>query len=238
MASKGKWVTSGYRRGDLLVFHFGTGKIQHLGICNGVNKGGSLATIEGNTGSANDTNGGAVMRRTRYANQIVGACRPAYPSEAVMKKILAAAELEADAKITEYPSGSNKFKYKQGITAAKSAARRIRGASCSSHGIQRGRAFRPFHGGRKTASSTALATYYGYGKTTTTGGGGIVTITLDILKNGSSGAQVATLQRLLNSLGHNSGVVDGEFGPKTLAAVKSFQRAEGLGVDGVVGPKT
>jgi hypothetical protein len=204
-----------------------------------VNKGGSLATIEGNTGSANDTNGGAVMRRTRYANQIVGACRPAYPSEAVMKKILAAAELEADAKITEYPSGSNKVKYNTWYYG-----REVSGSAYPwcvvfvAWVFNEAGHFDLFMGGRKTASSTALATYYGYGKTTTTGGGGIVTITLDILKNGSSGAQVATLQRLLNSLGHNSGVVDGEFGPKTLAAVKSFQRAEGLGVDGVVGPKT
>lgn len=32
--------------------------------------------------------------------------------------------------------------------------------------------------------------------------------------------------------------IDGEFGPKTLSAVKSFQRSKGLSADGVVGPKT
>ncbi|WAH36799.1 peptidoglycan-binding protein [Alicyclobacillus dauci] len=58
------------------------------------------------------------------------------------------------------------------------------------------------------------------------------------LKSGSTGSAVMTLQRDLNSLGFSAGSVDGGFGPKTLSAVKSFQRSRHLQVDGVVGPAT
>lgn len=57
------------------------------------------------------------------------------------------------------------------------------------------------------------------------------------LQTGSKGAQVETLQRLLNQYGA-SVTVDGDFGAKTAAAVKAFQKANGLDADGVVGPKT
>jgi peptidoglycan hydrolase-like protein with peptidoglycan-binding domain len=48
---------------------------------------------------------------------------------------------------------------------------------------------------------------------------------------------VRTLQWLLRA--HGSGVsVDGDFGPKTDAAVRALQQRSGLAVDGVVGPQT
>lgn len=54
--------------------------------------------------------------------------------------------------------------------------------------------------------------------------------------------QVATrlLQRRLNSLGYDLGTagVDGVRGPKTTAALKSFQHLAGLDADGIDGPKT
>jgi hypothetical protein len=48
---------------------------------------------------------------------------------------------------------------------------------------------------------------------------------------------VEDLQRLLNAHGRAL-VVDGDFGPKTLAAVKAFQEQHGLYVDGSVGIRT
>ncbi|MFC6715024.1 peptidoglycan-binding protein [Branchiibius cervicis] len=50
---------------------------------------------------------------------------------------------------------------------------------------------------------------------------------------GSTGSLVKTVQQRVGGL-----TVDGIFGPKTLAAVKSFQSAKHLVVDGVVGPLT
>lgn len=57
------------------------------------------------------------------------------------------------------------------------------------------------------------------------------------LKQGDQGDKVKALQRLLNGKGAGL-TVDGDFGPATARAVKAFQSANGLGVDGVVGPKT
>lgn len=81
------------------------------------------------------------------------------------------------------------------------------------------------------ASSAGTATA---GKTK----GKTVVIEMNVLQYGSKGNQVRTMQRLLNALGHSCGSVDGSFGPKTLAAVKAFQKAKGLEVDGSCGPKT
>lgn len=58
------------------------------------------------------------------------------------------------------------------------------------------------------------------------------------LSSGSKGSAVRKLQILLNGLNYNSGAVDGDFGPKTLSAVRTFQAANDLTTDGVVGPAT
>lgn len=65
-----------------------------------------------------------------------------------------------------------------------------------------------------------------------------VSCELTTLRNGSKGEQVKTLQRLLNAMGYACGNVDGDFGSKTLAAVKAFQKAEGIDADGIVGRDT
>ena len=55
---------------------------------------------------------------------------------------------------------------------------------------------------------------------------------------GQRGWDVAALQFLLSSRGYGPGGFDGGFGPNTDAAVRRFQRAAGLAVDGVAGPST
>ncbi len=57
----------------------------------------------------------------------------------------------------------------------------------------------------------------------------------DVLSNGSKGDAVKQLQNGLNKLGYNLSV-DGIFGKATDAAVKAFQGAQGLVVDGYFGP--
>ena len=58
------------------------------------------------------------------------------------------------------------------------------------------------------------------------------------LRSGSKGDKVKTLQTNLNMLGYNCGAADGNFGAKTLAAVKAFQKDQKLVVDGIVGAGT
>lgn len=46
------------------------------------------------------------------------------------------------------------------------------------------------------------------------------------------------IQRRLHSLGFYAGDCDGKSGPKTIAAVRAFQQAFGLVIDGMAGPQT
>lgn len=64
-----------------------------------------------------------------------------------------------------------------------------------------------------------------------------VSIELSVLRKGSKGEQVKTLQRLLNAFG-NTLAVDGSFGNATFAAVKNYQKKYNLEVDGICGGKT
>lgn len=61
-----------------------------------------------------------------------------------------------------------------------------------------------------------------------------------VLRRGSKGASVRTLQRGLNGAfpAYSKLAVDGEYGPSTERVVREFQRRAGLGVDGVAGPAT
>ncbi len=59
-----------------------------------------------------------------------------------------------------------------------------------------------------------------------------------VLKNGSRGADVRTVQTRLKNWGYYKGSVDGIYGSQTVSAVKLFQRRNGLAVDGIVGAKT
>ena len=59
------------------------------------------------------------------------------------------------------------------------------------------------------------------------------------LQRGYKGSDaVRSVQKRLKELGYYKGSADGDFGPATEEAVKAFQKANGLSVDGKVGEKT
>ena len=59
-----------------------------------------------------------------------------------------------------------------------------------------------------------------------------------VLKKGSKGDDVVTLQKKLKQWDYYDGAVDGIFGSGTQKAVEYFQRKNGLTADGIVGTKT
>lgn len=71
----------------------------------------------------------------------------------------------------------------------------------------------------------------------------IVNVELKQIQLGSQCAEVGTAQTLLNALGYlgkngKALTVDHQFGQNVECAVKNFQKAHGIGQDGVVGSKT
>jgi len=61
---------------------------------------------------------------------------------------------------------------------------------------------------------------------------------MQTLRNGDKGDAVRALQEALIQAGFSPGAADGDFGPGTEAALRSFQRRQGLADDGIAGPLT
>ena len=66
----------------------------------------------------------------------------------------------------------------------------------------------------------------------------VVAETQDIAIETLTASETKTIQTKLKRWGYYTGAVDGIYGPKTRAAVVSFQTKNGLVADGIVGPKT
>ncbi|HET7629350.1 MAG TPA: peptidoglycan-binding protein [Bacillales bacterium] len=59
-----------------------------------------------------------------------------------------------------------------------------------------------------------------------------------LLKIGSRGPAVSSLQQALKSLGYYTYGIDGIYGKRTAGAIREFQSDHGLKVDGIAGPRT
>ena len=91
---------------------------------------------------------------------------------------------------------------------------------------------------RRGSYSTSSPSIIGYGRPRyDLITGKITAADMPLIKKGSKGDAVKKLQQILNSKGYKL-TVDGDFGPATEAAVKAYQAANHLEVDGEVGEKT
>src|SRR5579872_5475572 len=61
---------------------------------------------------------------------------------------------------------------------------------------------------------------------------------MTILKLGSTGTDVVTLQQRLQRQGFDPGPINGQFGVATETALRAFQQSVGLESDGIAGPNT
>ena len=57
-------------------------------------------------------------------------------------------------------------------------------------------------------------------------------------RRGDSGSMVKSIQQRLSQWGYYDGGIDGIYGSRTEAAVRAFQKKNGLTVDGIAGPST
>lgn len=210
--------------GDIVMFDF-HGKHEsreHVGIVTGAS-GNTVYTIEGNTSITSNDNGGAVMRRTRYKSQITSFIRPPYTSEQTAAKLVKIAESQIGVK--ESPAGSNKVKYNTWYYG-----REVSGDAY------------PWCCAFVEWCFAALAGEIA-GVTAPVLEDKKVNLTVNVLKSGSAGDQVKTVQRILYAMGYKGAngkslAVDGDYGANTEYAVKTFQRKRGLDADGVVGAAT
>lgn len=207
--------------GDLVLYDF-SGKHtsrDHIGI---VKEAGASTfyAYEGNTGTGNEANGGAVMLRQRYYSQVVCFIRPKYDGTQTAKRLLEIAASQVG--IKESPANSNNVKYNTWFYG-----RAVSGSAYA------------WCGAFVSWCFAVLA-----GQITDLGGTGTTvkktacTVTGYVLKKGSTGVGVVTLQAALNAHGYNCGQADGKFGTQTEIALKAFQTANGLTADGECGALT
>lgn len=90
----------------------------------------------------------------------------------------------------------------------------------------------------KLATLLIMIVVVGFCVTTISAPQNVINVSAAVLRQGSRGQTVRTLQRKLKNWGYYTGSVDGIYGKKTVEAVKYFQRKNKLKVDGIAGPKT
>lgn len=206
--------------GDLVTFDFkGSHRWRdHIGIVIGSN-GNTVYTVEGNTSITSNDNGGAVMRRTRYKSQITSFIRPKYNAQQTAAQLVKIAESQVGVK--ETPSGSNKVKYNTWYYG-----RVVSGSAYPWCCVFVEWCFAVLAGEIKDVIPEVKK----------------VNISVSVLRKGSTGEEVKTIQRLLNVMGYKGNgkalAIDGDFGSATDSAVKAFQTKKGLTADGIVGSAT
>lgn len=201
------------------IFFKNSQRICHTGLVYMV-ANGKIYTIEGNTSGASGViaNGGGVCRKAYSASycRIAGYGYPKYPEESGSTAVS-----KSDPVIRNIQSKLNQ-KYAAGIEVDGEYGPNTHKALITA-----------FQKEYLKDGSTKPATFGEVGAWLKIGQKRIE------LRNGDTGNMVYILQCFLYCKGYTSvGTPDGEFGPKTVGAVKAFQREHELVADGVAGVLT
>lgn len=205
----GQWVTDGYRPGDLPLFDWnGDGVADHIGICVKV-YGAALTTIEGNVDSE-------VREMTRSTVNVIGAFRPRW-GEALPEP--PASDL-TEVYVVQSGDTLSEIAERLGVDMLELA--RINRIG-NIHLIFPGQELKIPGGVSDSDQSPDDGFFVSEAE-----------VLLPVLSDGAAGYAVKALQTLLILRGHDVGPsgVDGELGPDTLKALKSFQKAVGITASG------
>ena len=201
------------KRGDIVLFDFNhNGTSDHIGIVVALNADGTIDTIEGNTGSGSNTNGGEVQKRTRRRKDVNYFVRPKYDKNVTADMVIETARSQLGVK--ESPKNSNKVKYNVWFYGKNISAFWCCTFVCW--------VFAHVEGEIKPVTKPA-GKYSG-------------TIPGPTIKLGDKGNNVKLLQKFLNWY-HPAWKLkeDGEDGALTETALKVFQKTEGIDPDGIYG---
>lgn len=206
---QGRYFTANPQPGDQIFF----GNVDHTGIVESVTAD-TITTIEGN--ASNQVKRITYKRSNSY---ITGFGRPKYEQEAAEEETPAARpakSIETVAKEVIDGKWGNGADRKARLTAAGYDPEEVQDK------------VNELLGAKSEEAEPAEPAQE------------VCDVKLPVLKKGSEGASVKALQTLLIGYGYSCGSagVDGDFGSATDAAVRAYQKAKGLTVDGSCGHKT
>ena len=216
--------------GDIIFFSNGS-RACHVGIVEKRNGTKSVTTIEGNTSVTSNDNGGAVMRRTRTYGAvgsswyIMGFARPNYSG--------ASGTVTSGSSSSSKPSSSS--------TSGKSAIKEVQKWCNNNYNYSQtvdGINGKNTKKGLIKALQTELNKQFGKGLAVDGIWGPKTAAACVNVKKGAQGNLTKTLQGALICLGYSTNGFDGIFGSGTDSAVRKFQKAKGLTVDGIAGSRT
>ena len=203
IAKKQTVSKSSGKPGDIVLFDFNdNNSSDHIGIIEKKNSNGSYTTIEGNTGTGSNTNGGQVMRRTRYQSDISWIVRPKYTQSSSSSSSSSSSKLSVDGKW-----GKNTTKKTQkvlGTTQDGIVSNQL--TSCKKY-LENCLAESWSFSNKKGGSPMVKAIQKLVGST----------------KDGQAGKKtVKAMQKYLNKKGYSCGSVDGYMGIKTVKAWQKY----------------
>lgn len=212
--NRNRFKTSGYKVGDVVFFHWSDKRSGSVPITYTLDHVGIIEKVNSDgsyTTIEGNTGGGngAVKRQTRYAYQISGVGRPDYDGAEVVEDNTAVKDVQ------KWLNSS----YKAGLSV---------------DGL--------YGGKTELALVKALQTVLNktYGAKLEVDGiyGNKTAAAIRNLKKGDKGEYVKVLQGFLICHGYDTGGLDGDFGGKTDASVRTFQSQSGIYVDGIAGEAT